>query len=94
MLVLLFAIACGGAGDPVAGEAVYTSTCVACHGADGTLGVETGGEPASNLQEEVNELSDSELMDVIQNGEGTMPAQGLDDTEAADCIAYMHEQWG
>ncbi len=97
MILVLLAIGCGGAtakGDPVAGEAAYTSSCVACHGADGDLGVEVGGVAASDLQDEVPDSSDEELTDVIQNGEGTMPAQTLDDTETADCIAYMREQWG
>jgi cytochrome c551 len=97
MLVLLLAIACSGSdpkGDATAGADVYAGTCAACHGADGTLGVETNGVAAADLPDEVNELSDAELTDVIQNGKGEMPAQPLDDTETADVIAYMHEQWG
>lgn len=74
-------------GDPVAGEEVYTTYCVACHGADGTLGV----DGATDLTVEVPELSDDELHDVIADGYESMPAQTTDETKIADCIAYMRE---
>ncbi len=93
MLLILSLLACGtpdySNGDAVAGADVYASTCESCHGADGKLGVEVGGTPAADLTFETGDLGDDELARVILEGEGTMPAQALDDTETADCIAYM-----
>lgn len=79
----------GSGGDPVAGEEVYTTYCVACHGEDGALGV----DGAPDLGDEVPEQSDTQLHDIIANGYGTMPAQTSDETKIADCIAYMRETW-
>lgn len=93
MLLILSLLACGSPdysnGDAVAGADVYAASCESCHGADGKLGVEVGGEPAADLVFETGDLSDDEIAHVILEGEGTMPAQTLDDTETADCIAYM-----
>lgn len=98
MLLILSLIACGGSpfsnGDATAGAEVYASSCESCHGADGKLGVEVGGTAAADLTFETGDQTDDELADVIQNGFGTMPAQSLDDTQTADCIAYMRETFG
>jgi cytochrome c551 len=84
MLFLLLACS-GGAdtaakGDATAGETVFSSTCAACHGADGT------GGSGPDITGEANA---SDLADIIKNGEGDMPPQDLTDTEIADVIAYM-----
>lgn len=84
-------LACGAAGDPVAGADVYAATCATCHGADGKLGVQTAGIAAPDLTVEVPSLSDEELTEVAQNGYGVMPGQGTDDTETADLVAYLRE---
>lgn len=102
-LVLALLVGCNGSGkddtsgtggDPTAGQAVYSTYCSACHGDDGKLGLETGGVASSDLTMEVPELSDDELHDVIMNGEGAMPAQTSDETEIADCIAYLRQTFG
>lgn len=79
----------GTTGDPTAGADVYASYCTSCHGEDGALGVEIGGEPSADLSAEVPEKSDEELTDIIQNGYGTMPAQAVTDAELPDLIAYL-----
>jgi len=93
MLLILSLVACGSPdysnGDAVAGADVYAASCESCHGADGKLGVQVGGVAAADLVFETGDLTDDELARVILDGEGTMPAQSLDDTETADCIAYM-----
>lgn len=78
-----------GGGDATAGAEVYSGTCEGCHGPDGTLGVEIGGEASADLTVEVPEQTDAQLTDIISNGYGTMPAQSLSETEIADCIAYL-----
>jgi mono/diheme cytochrome c family protein len=93
MLLILSLLACGtpdySNGDAVAGADVYAASCKSCHGADGKLGVEVGGTPAADLVFETGDLTDDEIASAILDGVGTMPAQSLTDTEAADCIAYM-----
>ena len=102
-LVLALLVGCNGTGkddtsgtggDPDAGQAVYTTYCSACHGDDGKLGLETGGVASSDLTVAVPALSDDELHDVIMEGEGAMPAQTSDETEIADCIAWLRQTFG
>lgn len=98
MILILSLFACGTAddagGDATAGAEVYAASCESCHGADGRLGVEVNGVAAADLTFETNALSDDGIADAILNGVGEMPAQGLDDTETADCIAYMRANFG
>lgn len=70
--------------DPiVAGEALYTQSCVSCHAADLTGGV----GPALNALEGV--YTAEEIVDIIHNGRGAMPAfSNLSDAEA-DAIAQF-----
>lgn len=81
------AAGCGAPGDPVAGAAVYDTYCTSCHGDDGTLGL----DGAVDLTEHIPEHTDAQLRDVIRNGDGDMPPQTSDETEIADCIAYLRE---
>jgi mono/diheme cytochrome c family protein len=76
--------------DPVAqGAELYDRTCVNCHGADGTLGVQVNGVAASDLTVVVPALSDEALATVIAAGAGEMPAQDLHGREIDDVIAYL-----
>lgn len=70
--------------DPiVAGEALYTQSCVSCHAADLTGGV----GPALNALEGV--YTPEEIVNIIHNGRGNMPAfSNLSDAEA-DAIAQF-----
>jgi disulfide bond formation protein DsbB len=116
VLVLVLA-ACGGggdsdgdgadgnnppsAGDAVAGEDIYSSTCAACHGADAT-GIDGLGKDLHN-NAFVNGLSDDELVDFINEGRladhpdndtgVAMPPKGgnpsLDDDDLLDVVAYL-----
>ena len=98
MLVWLM-LACSGGGDSAKGDStagadVYDANCASCHGADGTAGVEIGGEPAADLTFEATDLSEDEIISVILNGEGTMPPVAITEQEAADCAAYVIETFG
>ena len=80
------------AADADAGKAVYTKSCVSCHGADGK------GNPAmakvmSGLDitaKEVTQKSDDELLKAIAEGKGKMPAQkSLSKDEQKQVLSYV-----
>jgi mono/diheme cytochrome c family protein len=93
LLLVSFLAACDH--DPVAaGAEVYGRTCENCHGADGTLGVQLDGVPASDLTEVVPMRSDEQLAAVVEDGVGAMPAQDLAGREIDDVIAYLRATFG
>jgi mono/diheme cytochrome c family protein len=83
-------------GDAAAGASVYADNCAACHGASG-LGVDDPDNTSligDNLTEAAGEVEeDAEFARLILDGEGSMPsfADGLDDQQIADVLAYMHD---
>ena len=108
LLLATVLTACGGSasakeytGDPVAGEALFMSTCKSCHGPDGQ-GLPGRGK---NLvtSEFVAGLSDEELVEFIKVGRQPndplnttgirMPAmgnkRGLTDQDLSDITAYL-----
>lgn len=89
---LLLAVACGGKdtieGDPVNGAVVFADGCASCHGGDGTGGV------GPSLYTVVPELTDGELVSVMVDGVGEMPAIALEGNEPADVRAYLRETFG
>lgn len=81
------------------GEAVYTSTCSACH-ANGTLGAPKfadKGAWAPRIAEGYDTLL-SHALKGFQGKSGAMPAKGgnadLDDVEVARALVYMANQGG
>jgi cytochrome c5 len=62
------------------GKAVYEKLCVSCHGADGKGNpamTKAFGEKALNIAgKETAKKSDDELLKVITQGRGKMPASG------------------
>lgn len=76
-------------GDVTRGETLYAS-CTACHGADGSGGIDIGGTTSPDLAFEIPDQTDAELEDIIINGYGTaMPSQYTDPQDVADVIAYL-----
>ncbi|WP_413380149.1 cytochrome c550 [Alkalihalobacillus sp. 1P02AB] len=68
--------------DPVAaGEEMAQQSCIACHGGDLTG---AGGPDLTNL-----DLSEDEIVHVILNGQGSMPAMPLDEVEADAIAQYL-----
>lgn len=67
------------AADAAAGKAVFGKSCVGCHGADGKGNpgmAKVLGEKGLNLTaKEVAQKSDDQLLKVIAEGQGKMPAQ-------------------
>jgi mono/diheme cytochrome c family protein len=45
------------------------------------------------MAERVPELEDYQLEEIIQNGVGPMPAQGLTDQELVDLIAFLRQEY-
>ena len=76
-------------GDADAGEGVFDDNCAACH--DKT-GQEKVVGPA--LGPYVPTADETEMINVILGGQGTMPAQDLTDQETADVIAWMEREFG
>ncbi len=69
------------AGDAANGETLVTTKCMGCHGSNPAI------EKAANM-------SDEELIDVLDNGKGYMPPQNLTEQEKLDVIAYLRQEYG
>ena len=99
LLVLVGLIACGEKSDDtsavdatpeddaveadlVNGQVVHDERCMACHAGNPDMATNTPS------------LNDAELESVIQNGSGSMPGQGLDETDLRDVIAYLRDVYG
>ena len=94
LMVLSLAVGQGFAADAKAGKAVYEKRCVSCHGADGKGNpamVKAMGEKGLNLKtKEVTGAKDDELMKVIIEGRGKMPAtKGITKDEARQVVDYI-----
>lgn len=77
-------------GDATAGADVFAGSCgqSTCHAADGS-----GGEGV-DLREHIPEHTDAQLVELMIDGEGEMPATGLTAQEEADVLAYLRETFG
>lgn len=76
-------------GDTANGEALFGTDCAICHGTDGS------GGSGPSLVAKVPELSEEEILDVVINGEDSMPAfDGWTDQELADVLAYLTTTFG
>ena len=81
------------AAEAKAGKSVYDKRCVSCHGADGKGSpamVKAMGEKGLNLTaKDVVGAKDEELIKVILEGKGKMPAtKGLSKDEAKQVLQY------
>ncbi|RLL48059.1 cytochrome c [Oceanobacillus piezotolerans] len=62
-------------------EEIFASNCAACHGAD------LSGGAGPDLTQVGSKYSSEEIVDIIQNGTGTMPAQSQVAAEEATALA-------
>ena len=97
---MLFTMGCGNkdsesdtgdavnSGEDINGAAVWALNCSACHGSDGR------GVSAPDLTVAVPSLSDSDLMDILENGTGSMAAPSLDPAEEDALFLYLRENFG
>lgn len=82
------------AADANAGKGAYEKSCVACHGANGKGNpamAKVLGEKGLNLTaKEVTQRSDEQLLKVIAEGAGKMPAQkSLSKDEQKQALGYV-----
>ena len=80
--------------DAAAGKAIFDKSCVSCHGNDGKGNpaiAKVLGEKGLNLTaKEATQKSDGELMKVIAEGEGKMPAfKSLSQDEQKQVVTYI-----
>lgn len=94
--VLIFALAPATqlfAADAPAGKAIYDKQCIGCHGADGKGNpamIKVMGEKGLNITgTETKKKSDEELLKVIAQGAGKMPAaKGLTPADQKQVLSY------
>lgn len=85
------------AGEAKPGKAIYDKLCVSCHGADGKGNpamTKAMGEKGLNIvSKDVQATKDDELIKVITEGKGKMPASGknLTKQEQKDVLSYTRE---
>lgn len=78
-----------------AGKATYDKLCVSCHGADGkgnpAMAKAMGEKGLNIVTKDVQAKKDEELLKVIVEGAGKMPAsgKGLSQQEQKDVLAYI-----
>ncbi|MBM75639.1 MAG: hypothetical protein CMK59_09580 [Proteobacteria bacterium] len=68
-------------GDADNGELVVSSTCMGCHTANPDI-------------ENAVSMTDEDLINLFDNGQGYMPAQNLTEQEKLDVIAYLRQAYG
>jgi cytochrome c6 len=77
------------------GATTFQEQCAGCHGPDGKAQTDTGKKigAADLTSEDVQKMSDSEVMKVVKNGNKKMPAFGdkLSNDELKAVVAYIKE---
>jgi mono/diheme cytochrome c family protein len=75
------------------GKALFEKSCVGCHGADGKGNpamAKVLGEKALNIAtKETAQKSDDQLLKVIAEGKGKMPASKLSKDEQKQALGYV-----
>ncbi len=81
------------AADASAGKAVFEKSCAGCHGKDGKGNpamAKALGEKGLNLtSKDAAQKSDEDLLKVISQGAGKMPAQKISKEEQKEALAYI-----
>ena len=81
------------AADASGGKALFEKSCVGCHGADGKGNpgmAKVIGEKGLNIVgKDITTKSDEQLLKVIAEGAGKMPASKLTKDEQKQALAYV-----
>ena len=81
------------AGDADSGKALYEKSCAGCHGPDGKGNPKMAKIPGFDkglniVTAEVKKQSDEQLLKIIAEGAGKMPASKLTKAEQKQALAY------
>jgi cytochrome c6 len=81
------------AADADTGKAIYEKSCVSCHGKDGkgnpAMAKVLGEKGLDLTSKEVTQKSDEQLLKVIAEGSGKMPASKLSKDEQKQALDYV-----
>ncbi|RPF54371.1 c-type cytochrome [Aquisalibacillus elongatus] len=69
-----------------AGEQLYQNNCAQCHGGD------LNGANGPSLQNAGDDYDIDEIVGIIQNGQGAMPAQDVNDEDANTIAEWLVNQ--
>ncbi|MGZ8485002.1 MAG: c-type cytochrome [Candidatus Binatia bacterium] len=80
------------AADAGGGKALYEKSCAGCHGADGKgnekMATVLGTKSLSIVGQDTTKKSDEQLLKVIAEGAGKMPASKLTKAEQKQVLGY------
>jgi high-affinity iron transporter len=80
------------AADAQAGKALYTKQCASCHGADGkgnpAMAKALGDKGLNIVSKEAKQMSDEQILKIIAEGAGKMPASKLSKEEQKQVLDY------
>jgi mono/diheme cytochrome c family protein len=80
------------AADAQAGKALYTKNCASCHGADGkgnpAMAKALGDKGLNIVSKEAKQMSDEQILKIIAEGAGKMPASKLSKEEQKQVLEY------
>ena len=88
------------AGDAAQGKIVYDTNCLPCHGArgkgDGPVGAALQPPPTPLISPKTRAKSDSDLLTIIRDGRGVMPAwkSRLKEQDIQNVLAYIRSLSG
>ena len=81
------------AADAGGGKALFEKSCAGCHGADGKgnekMATILGVKSLSIVGKDTTKKSDEQLLKVIAEGEGKMPASKLTKDEQKQSLGYV-----
>ncbi|HXV84100.1 MAG TPA: cytochrome c [Candidatus Binatia bacterium] len=81
------------AADTKAGKAAYEKSCAGCHGADGKgnpgMAKVIGEKGLNVVGKETMQKSDEQLLKIIAEGSGKMPASKLSKDEQKQSLNYL-----
>lgn len=88
LVVILFLAACGNSDNTAeTPQEAFENNCAMCHGQDLSGG--NGGPPLGNLG---STYTKEELVDIMENGKGGMPAGQAEGEEAEKIAEWLQEQ--
>lgn len=76
----------GGSVDADAAEELFENNCASCHGGD------LSGGAGPDLTEIGSDHSADDIKDIIENGQGSMPAQQVSDDDATTLADWLSEK--